>query len=311
MLKWFILMTSALCAASCAMAASPSIGSVTSRGELKVDNYLVNGSGTVFDGSVVETGKSAASIADLRLGNDAVISLYVDSRGTLHRDRLELQRGMAALSSTGSFRVEAYGLHVAPRQAHSSGIVSIEPDNSVNVVARTGDLEVKDAAGRTIALIHSGHSLSFSALDGKPSTDFIAAGVVSSEKGHYYLRTSETDVKYELNGDNLQKFDGSSVIASGTLDPSAEGVAGAAGKIHAKSIEFTPPVGYTFPGQSLQSQTLLDGLSIGQPKPAVAGSGGGNCNANQLRPCCPVQPSILPLCCPGFLYPPNKCQHSY
>jgi len=156
----------ALYAGTYAMAASPAIGSVTSRGELKIDNYLVNGSGTVFDGSVVETGQSALSIADLRLGNDAVISLSVDSRGTLHRDHFELQRGQAALSSTSSFHVEASGLSVAPLQAHSSAFISIEPGKTVRIAAATGDLEVKDATGKTIALIHPGHPLEFSSLDG-------------------------------------------------------------------------------------------------------------------------------------------------
>ncbi|MGO9336320.1 MAG: hypothetical protein ACLPY1_02315 [Terracidiphilus sp.] len=311
MRKGFVFLVAALCVGSYAMAASPSIGSVTSRGELKIDNYVVAGSGTVFDGSVVETGRTATSIADLRLGNDATISLYVDSRGTLHRNRFELQRGTVEVSSTSSFRVEVNGLSIATSQAHASGEISIEPGNSVKVVAKTGDLDVKDAAGRTIAFVHPGHSLEFSSLGGKPSTDFMAAGVVSSENGHYYLKTSETDVKYELKGDNLRNFDGSSVVASGTLVLSAEAAPGAAGVIETNKIDLRASSVYTFPGQSAQSQTLIEGLSIAQAKPAVSGSGGGNCKQNQMVPCCPVQPAVLPLCCPGFLYPSDKCRHSY
>jgi hypothetical protein len=176
MLKGLSFLT-ALCAGACAMAASLSIGSVTSRGELKIDDYLVNGSGTVFDGSVVETGQSALSIADLRLGNDAVVSLSVDSRGTLHRDHFELQRGQAEFSSTSSFHVEAGGISVAPLQAHSSGFISIAPGKTVRIAAATGDLEVKDATGRPIALVHPGHPLEFNPLDGKsPSDDRFSIG---------------------------------------------------------------------------------------------------------------------------------------
>jgi hypothetical protein len=311
MLKGFLLLAALLSLGTCATAVSPSIGSATSRGELKIDNYAVNGSGTVFDGSVVETGQTATSIADLRVGSDAVISLSIDTRGTLHRDRFELQRGMVEVSSTSSFRVEVNGLNVAPLQTHSSGFVSIETGNSVTVAARTGDLDVKDASGRTIALVHPGHSLSFNPLDAQPSTDFTAAGVVSSENGGYYLRTSETDVKYELKGENLKQFDGSSVIVSGTLDPTANAAAHAAGMIRTKSIDLKTSSAYSVPGQSVQSQTLLDGFSIFKAKPAGVGSGGGNCNLNQMRPCCPIQPAVLPLCCPGYLYPPNKCTHSF
>src|SRR5579863_6389991 len=197
MLRQLSVLAAALCVGSYAMAASPSIGSATSRGELKIDNYLVSGSGTVFDGSVIETGQSAMSIADLRLGIDAMISLSVGSLGILHRDRFELQRGQVELSSTSSFQVEVNGLTVAPHQAHSDGVISIEAGNSVKIVAHSGDLEVKDSTGRTIALIHPEHPLQFSLLNGRSSSDFSATGVVSSEKGHYYLRTSETDVRYE------------------------------------------------------------------------------------------------------------------
>jgi hypothetical protein len=186
MLKGFGFLAVALCASACAMAASPVIGSVTSRGELKIDNYVVNGSGTVFDGSVVETGQSALSFADLRLGNDAVISLSVDSLGILHRDHFELQRGQAELSSTTSFRVEAGGLSVAPPQAHSSGSISIGPGKTVSIAATTGDLEVKDAAGRTIALVHPGHPMEFNSIDAvsiaRPSSEAVGSGGAKSNQ---------------------------------------------------------------------------------------------------------------------------------
>lgn len=311
-----VVLAAALCAGSYAMAASPSIGSVTSRGELKIDNFAVNGSGTLFDGSVIETGETSTSIADLRLGHDVAISLSVDSRGTLRHDRFELQRGMVEISSTSSFRVNVNGLNVAPLQAHSSGFISIEPENSVKIVAETGDLEVKGPAGRTIALVHPGHPLTFNSFDGTPSNVFTATGVVSSENGRYYFRASETDVKYELKGDNLQSYNGSSVVASGTLDSSAVTKAGVAGLIQAKSIDQNGAGTFTFPPHSVQSQSLVGGLSIGAATPSatVSGAGGGTCQLSvELRtPCCPPPaPSVGPFCCPGFLYPSNKCHHSH
>lgn len=321
MLRELSVLATALCVGSYAMAASPSIGSVTSRGELKIDSYVVNGSGTVFDGSVVETGQSAMSIADMRLGSDVVISLSVDSLGTLHRDRFELRRGIVELSSTNSFRVDVNGLNVRLVQAHSSGLVSIGPGNSIRIEAKAGDLEVKDAAGKTIALVHPGHPLAFNSLDGKASTDFMAAGVLSSDKGRHYLRTSQTDVKYELKGDNLQNFDGSSIIASGTLDSSTAACAGAAGLILAKNIDSNGSGTFTFPEHSVQSQTLIGGLSISQA--TTAASGGTVCYpASEGGICCPrPSPTVLPLCCPGQpsfgfccigqTYPTSKCHHSH
>ena len=75
MLSRMYLLAGALCVSSYALAVTPSIGSVTARGETKIDNQQVAGSGTVFDGSVVETGQSIASAADLRLANNVEITL--------------------------------------------------------------------------------------------------------------------------------------------------------------------------------------------------------------------------------------------
>ncbi len=298
MLSRMYLLAGALCVSSYALAATPSIGSVTARGETKIDNYEVRGSGTVFDGSVVETGQSISSGADLRLANNEEVTLWRDSRGTLYRDYFVLQRGTAQLGSTNSFRVQANGVMVIPTEARSSGIVSIDPANSVTVEAKNGTLEIRNSSGAIVALVRPGHPLKVSSVTDKSAAEFSATGTVSSENGRYYLNSSETGMKYEVKGDNLQNYDGTSVVASGVLEPTTS-AAGVAGLILASSIQSSN----TLPllGQSSQTnRALIRGLSIST---AATASTTRVCPPDPLEDCCPGVPK--PQCCNPL--PASEC----
>ena len=301
MLSKIYLLAGALCVSSYALAVTPSIGSLTARGETRIDNQEVQGSGTLFDGSVVETGQSISSGADLRLANNVEITLWRDSRGTLYRDHFMLQRGTAQLGASDSFRVLANGVVVVPAEAHSGGIVSIDPANSVTVEARNGTLEIKTSSGAGIALVRPGHPLKFSPLDDKSPADFSAAGTVTAENGRYYLNSTETGMKYELRGNNLQSYDGDSVVASGTLDFSAVSAAGVAGLLLASSIQ--PSNAGTPLGESLQTRALIRGISISIGAKANTTR---VCPPDPLEDCCPGLP--LPQCCNPLS--PSQCGHS-
>jgi hypothetical protein len=295
------LLAGALCVSSYALAASPSmIGTVTVRGETKIDNHEVQGSGTVFDGSLVETGQSISSGADLRLENKAVITLSRDSRGTLYRDHFMLQRGTAQIGSTDSFRIEANGVLVVPAEAQSSGIVSIDPANSVTVEAKNGTLEIRNASGADVARVHTGNALTLSSVADKSTAEFSATGTVSSEDGRYYLDSAETGMKYEVTGENLKDYEGTSVVASGVLQSAATS-ARVAGTLVARDIR--PFKAYTFPGQSAQSRTVVGGFSISPGKRIVDTN---QCPPDPLVDCCPGVP--LPQCCNPL--PASECSHS-
>jgi hypothetical protein len=301
MLGRMYLLAGALCLSSYAWAASPSIiGSVTARGETRIDNHEVQGSGTVFNGSVVETGQSISSGADLRLENSAEITLLQNSRGTLYRDYFDLERGTAQLGLTDSFRIHANGVVVVPTEAHSSGIVSINPVHTVTVEARNGTLEIRNPYGAGLARVHPGHPLTFSSAAGKSTTEFFVTGTLSSEKGRYYLDSSETGMKYEVKSDNLKGYEGTSIVASGVLQPAAP-ASGVAGLLVASSIR--PFKAYTVPGESNQTRLLIGGFSISN---AVAAASTRQCPPDPFEPCCPGIP--FPVCCNPL--PPNQCSHS-
>jgi hypothetical protein len=293
MLSKMYLLAGALCASSCALAASPSIGSVTARGETRIDNYEVKGSGTVFDGSVVETGQSISSEADLRLASSAEIDLWRDSRGTLYHDHFVLDRGTAQLGLTDSFRIQANGLVVVPVEAHSSGIVSIDPASSVTIEAKNGTLEVRNSAGAGLARVHPGHVLAFASASGKSPAEFSATGTVSSENGRYYFSSAETGMKYEVTGENLQSYVGASVAASGALQAAAPASAGIAGLLAASSIR--PSSVDPLLQSATQTSTLIRGWSVGSSLKPIASPMTNKCPPDPLQDCCPGVP--LPQCC--------------
>ena len=78
---------------------SVSIGTVSARGDFRLDSHVVRGNATLFNGSVVETG---VATADLRVGKSAAITMSTNSRGTLYSDRLVLQQGESELTRVNS-----------------------------------------------------------------------------------------------------------------------------------------------------------------------------------------------------------------
>ena len=199
-------------ALACAGASTTSIGTVTARGDLRVDSYNVNGNATLFNGSVVETGHSQA---DLHLGKGTDIKMDQESRGTMYSDHLVLQQGTTELTASSAFNIEASGVQVAPIGSAAHGVISVA-GNSVQVAALSGTFGVANAQGMMVAKVHPGQPLRFSLMSGNATNAFSAHGTVSFLKGSYYLTTS-SDATYQLTGSNLAKFVGKSVAASGTV----------------------------------------------------------------------------------------------
>jgi hypothetical protein len=250
-----------LCVSSYAMAASPSIGTVTTHGNTRIDSYEVKGSGTLFDGSVIETDGSQA---DLRLANNgAVVTLYGSSRGTLHADHFLLERGIIKLNSSNSFNVQADNLVVVPA-GDSSGLVTVQDNNSVVVEAEKGTLEVRNAAGMRIAQVHPGSPLSFTST-GKSTSEITAIGAVPSRNNTHDLPTVDAN-----------------------LIPSVLMLGG-------PSAQTSSQLG----SLSARAYNLPNGCPTQYP---IAGHEGGCCKSNQLEKCCPRDK--VALCCPGFVPQP-------
>jgi len=260
-----------MCMLSYAAAGTVSIGTASARGDMRVDSHMVKGNATLFDGSVVETGQATA---DLRLDKGAAITMSTNSRGTLYRDRLVLQRGKSELADSSPFKLEANGLRVTPNETNSRGVVSLAAGNTVEVAALNGSFGVTNVQGILLANVRPGSVVSFAmqAAGANPTTSFSGVGLVSYEDGHYYF-TDNANVKYEIVGKDFKQYVGTKVQISGSIQaPAAEGTPSV---ISVSSIGINGPT-----GMSTTTKLIIGGVVVG----AAVGIGVGIAVSNSSKP---------------------------
>jgi hypothetical protein len=256
-----------VCLLSYAEAGTVSIGTVSARGDMRVDSNTVKGNATLFDGSVVETGQATA---DLRMNKGAQITMSTSSRGTLYGDHLVLQQGESELAASNSFQLQANGLRVIANEPNSRAVVSMKPGNTVEVASLTGSFGVTSEHGVLLANVRPGHSLSFAMQEGANPTTFSGVGLVSFENGTYYLTTNE-DVKYVLTCKDSHRFIGDKVVVSGTI--SGTGAAGTMLCVKSMDINGGGGTGAGLGGNA--SKWIIAGVVVG------AGTGIGIAVANR------------------------------
>ena len=263
------------CMLSYAAAGTVSIGTASARGDMRVDNYMVKGNATLFDGSVIETGQATA---DLRLDKGTEITMSTSSRGTLYRDRLVLQRGESEWASN-TFQLEANGIRVTPNEPSSRGVVSLKSGNTVEVAALNGSFGVTNDHGILLANVRPGKSISIAMqAGGNPAPlgyQFSGTGMISFENGHYYLTTDE-NVKYEVTGRDFKQYVGMKVQVSGILlvsnPPAGGGTSAKLEVVQINSVSVNGPGG----GMSLKEKLIIGGSIVG----AGTGIGVGVYEAN-------------------------------
>jgi hypothetical protein len=243
-----------MCMLSYAAAGTVSIGTVSARGDMRVDSYMVKGNATLFEGSVVETGQATA---DLRLDKGTEITMATSSRGTLYRDHLVLQQGESEMVASSAFQVEANGLRVTSSEPNSRGVVAMKPGNTVEVAALNGSFGVTNDHGILLASVRPGRAVSFAMKAAPDLQSFSGEGIISVENGHYFLTTHE-NVKYEVTGKDLKKYEGKGVYIEGPLVPGATPAQGATAVISLSHISILGAA-----GMSLTSMLVVGGVIIG------------------------------------------------
>ena len=146
----------ALFAFSYAVAGTTAIGTASARGSMRVDGSVVNGNATLFSGTVLETSEATTAV---RLDKGVEIKLATDSRGTLYRDRMVLEKGAGELAA-GRFLLQASGLRVTPDAPNSRGVVSFKDRNTVQVSALQGSFDVANDHGFLLASVRPGLAMS-------------------------------------------------------------------------------------------------------------------------------------------------------
>lgn len=200
---------------SLGFAAAPAVGVVTASGSFTVDSSRMAGNATLFEGSVIETGKGSSQ---LRLNNGARMHLAAESRGIVYRDRMILERGDSQFESLNSYQVEALTLHVRP-SGGASARVKVRDANTLHVAALNGPVRVANAQGVLIARLEAGHALQFTPEAAGAAAPSSMTGCLAMSNHKYMLKDEASSVSFEVVGGGVEKHVGSRVQIMGTVNP--------------------------------------------------------------------------------------------
>ena len=199
--------------------AGPAIGVVLTKGSFQIDASPVWGNGTLFEGTTIETGKVAS---DLRMNCGAQLALAAESRGTVYRDRLVLERGEGRLSNTADYRVDARSLRVLPASTEAAARVLLAGSSRVQVAALRGALTVTNHAGVVVANMPMGTALEFEPQAAGAAAPSQMTGILERREGHFLLTDRTAGVTAELQGPGLAKDVGRCIEATGALVPEGQ-----------------------------------------------------------------------------------------
>jgi len=221
-----ILAGALLASTSFLSAATPGIGVVLSSGSVTVDNSVVAGNTTVFDGNTVQTG---ATSSRLQLNNGRLAQLGTDSSARVYSDHMILQKGFGQAS--GNYGVEANSLKISGDSAK----VAIY-GKTVEVAALGTPVLVSSSTGVQIASLMPGKSLAFTPQDAGAMAPTTMTGVVRSVGGAYMLTDTTSNTTVQLMGGGVEKYVKHMVRVTGTPG-SGTAASGATQVINVTNIE--------------------------------------------------------------------------
>ncbi|MBV9154808.1 MAG: hypothetical protein JO097_00995 [Acidobacteriaceae bacterium] len=186
---WIFCFGTALSVIS-SFAVTPTIGVASAVGTLEVNSAVVNGNANLFDGSQVRTTDASGQIL---LQNGAALTLAVNSMGTIYKDHLLLQQGVAKADKMNGFTIQAANYLIVGTQPGSQAVVRLK-EGSVQVAALNGSLKVFNQKGTLLTRIRAGTASAFQA--GSPSDQ-------SGATAGTYNRTKQLAELYTILGGSL------------------------------------------------------------------------------------------------------------
>ena len=195
-----------LASTSLLSAATPGIGVVLSSGSVTVDNSVVAGNATVFDGNTVQTGATASR---LQLNNGKLVQLGSESTARVYSDHMILEKGFG--QSSGSYGVEANSLKISGDSAK----VAIY-GKTVEVAALGAPVVVSTSTGVQVANLLPGKALAFTPQDAGAMAPTTLTGVVRSVGGAYMLTDTTSNTTVQLMGGGVEKYVKHLVKVTGT-----------------------------------------------------------------------------------------------
>lgn len=216
----------------CAAGPAPAIGVAKANGSFRLDNALIRGNSSLFEGSVLETSQIRS---ELVLERGARLVMMPDSRTRVYSSRAVLERGASQVRGSSGFALEAQSLRVIPSTGTSVAWVSLNPSRKVVVEAAGGPVEVKNAQDVLVARVLPGSAIEFSP-QARASTATKMSGCLVKKGGRYFLTDSTTNVTAEIQGKDLDQQAGNRVEVTGSQVPGAVPAGGASQLVQALEV---------------------------------------------------------------------------
>ena len=196
-------------------ASTEAIGFAAANGTFQVNAKEARGTATLFDGSLIETGKAPSQI---RLGNGAQVRLATESRAKVFEGRIVLEKGSGQLESSTTFPLESRSLRVYSTEPNTVARVVVGGEGKVLVATLRGTVRVTNGAGLAVANVTSGLSMAFDPQVGA-SAPAQLAGCVFESNGKQFIFDASTKVEHGLSGSGLSKQVGKNLEITGIEDP--------------------------------------------------------------------------------------------
>jgi hypothetical protein len=222
-----------------APAAEQVIGMANADGSFSIDNARVARHATLFDGTLVETGK-ASSTLDFTGG--ARVRMAAASRGRVFHDHLVLEHGASEIHGA-DYLIEALDLRVAPATANASAKVARLAADRIEVAGLAGVVRVTNSEGVMLASLEAGRVLEFA-----PQVAVVTPSTITGSVrmvGQAYALTDEvTGVTMELRGSGIDfpAFLGKRVEVSGRVVFPAPVGGAAAQALNLTTIKLLPAI---------------------------------------------------------------------
>ncbi|HLK69616.1 MAG TPA: hypothetical protein VKU19_39575 [Bryobacteraceae bacterium] len=208
------------------------IGTVVSDGRFNVNQMQVPGSATLFEGSTVESLKSAVTI---QLDHGPRIDLQAGSSVHVYHDHLIVRTGAARARVDSGYRIETAGLVLQPSADRTTAVVRIA-DRGTNVAIPQGRMNVLNSAGTLLARVDPGLEVNYDNPGQQPVSTpadqqkVQLTGILQRSDGHLILRDNATQLIWELVGEVPASQLGKTITILGTVlqqrpVPSADRVA--------------------------------------------------------------------------------------
>lgn len=259
-----------------AWAGSPAIGIVTASGHFTLENSVVWGNSTLFDGATVATDRASSQMA---LRNGVKFELGAGSKATIFENRSVLQKGVGI--AAGSYEIDAAGLKIRTEGARMRVAVT----DRIEVASLSGVARVTGAGGFLLAAIPAGRSMSFSQQAGATGA-VTRTGCLLYKDGHFILQDENTQEVSELTGSDsvlrdLRANTGNRVEVNGAMTGAKPAVTVATVVMSVNSVTQKSQGGCLSVAAALDARTeapLAAGAgpsSASTPMPATGGGGGG------------------------------------